>query len=77
MPTVFAVIHFQVFLLDQQLREIAERSQTGPFMETFLTDIAKDSRASAAPHSLVLAVQPGDVRLILRLLWGRELRQAT
>jgi hypothetical protein len=55
-PTVFAVIHFQVFLLDEQLREIAERSQAGSFMETLLTDIAKDARTSAALHSLVLAV---------------------
>ena len=53
---LLAVIHFQVFLLDEQLREITERSQAGPFMETFLTDIAKDSWTSAALHSLVLAI---------------------
>jgi hypothetical protein len=54
--TLFAVIHFQVLLLNEQLSEIAERAQIGSFMETFLTDIAKDARTSAALHSLVLAV---------------------
>jgi hypothetical protein len=73
-PTLLAVIHFQVFLLDEQLREIAERSQAGSFMEAFLTYIAQDSGTPAALHSLVLAIKPGDVRLVLRFWRSRELR---